>query len=71
MYAAGALGSGAINPAIPASLGAGAAAYTSPVQKALVKLATERPELAPQIAERLNALAAPATAGFIPNRMSD
>jgi len=71
LYGAGALGSGFVNPAIPAGLGAGAAAYTSPVQNALVKLATERPDLAPQIAERLNALAAPATAGFIPNRMGE
>lgn len=71
MYGAGALGSGFVNPAIPVGLTAGAGAYTAPIQNALVKLATERPDLAPQIAERLNALAAPATAGFIPNRMGN
>ena len=42
----GALGTGAINPAIPASLIAGAGMYSRPVQNALVSAVTKRPQSA-------------------------
>lgn len=46
-----AVGAGVINPAIPASLAAGGAMYTRPVQNALVRMITERPQSANVIAE--------------------
>lgn len=49
----GAIGSAAINPAIPIGLGVGGLAYTAPMQKALVALMTQRPELAKKIAPLL------------------
>jgi hypothetical protein len=49
----GALGSYLINPAIPAGLVGGAAMYTSPAQKFLGALATNRPELAKPIASAI------------------
>jgi len=48
-----ALGAGAVNPAIPVSLIGGAAAYTSPVQKALVAAIANRPQGAGRLAEML------------------
>ena len=45
-----------IDPVLASSVIAGSGAYTRPVQKALVNALTSRPELAPQVAERLNAL---------------
>lgn len=44
------LGGGAMSPAIPAALGAGAAAYSSPLQGLLVHLAATRPQAAQPIA---------------------
>lgn len=62
---AGALGSGAISPAIPAALVGGAAAYSAPVQNALVYLLTKRPEMAPQVSNYLRQLSGPATVAGI------
>lgn len=53
MYGAGALGTGMVNPAIPAALLGGAALYTSPLQRALVGAASSRPALAQPSAELL------------------
>ncbi len=50
---AGALASGALNPAIPAGLLAGAAAYTPAAQNALVYLLTNRPDMAPAAANAM------------------
>lgn len=55
----GGLAAGAVHPAIPAGLVAGAAAYTPPVQNFIVKLLTERPEMAPDVANYLRRLVAP------------
>ena len=52
-YGAGALASGAINPAIPLGLAAGAAAYAPPVQNFLVALLANRPEAAPAVANAI------------------
>lgn len=52
----GALGSGAISPAIPIGLGAGALAYTSPVQRALVGAVSSRPASAQQTADLLRTI---------------
>lgn len=41
----------AINPAIPVAMGAGAAAYTGPVQRALVAAASTRPQSAEAVAD--------------------
>lgn len=49
----GALGSGAINPAIPAGLVGGAALYTAPVQRALVGSVASRPQSAQATAQAL------------------
>jgi hypothetical protein len=51
IYGVGALGSGAINPMIPASLIAGAGLYTKPAQSFLNALVSSRPELAVQAAQ--------------------
>lgn len=51
---AGALGSGMINPAIPASLIAGAGAYSSPAQNFLRYLAATRPQNAQSVANQVN-----------------
>lgn len=57
----GALGSAAINPAIPAALAAGAVAYAPPIQNALVYLLRTRPQAAPEIANAVrNYLVGPA-----------
>lgn len=53
MANAGALGSAALHPAIPAALAAGAAAYAPPVQRALVAAVSRRPDIAPELANRL------------------
>lgn len=47
----GALGSGAVSPAIPAGLLAGAAAYTSPAQRLGLLLAASRPQSAQGLAQ--------------------
>lgn len=52
----GALASGVMSPAIPASLVAGGAMYTKPIQNALVKAIARRPEKAAAVANRLAAL---------------
>ena len=57
LFNLGALGSYAINPAIPAGLAAGGAAYTAPVQNALVSMVARRPEAAAALGARLNAMA--------------
>lgn len=49
----GALGSGALNPAIPLSLAAGAGLYTAPVQRALVASVASRPQSAQAAAQAL------------------
>ena len=49
----GALASGAVNPAIPIALAGGAAAYTSPIQKALVAAVSKRPKDAARLAAML------------------
>lgn len=53
MYNVGALGSYLVNPAIPASLLAGASLYTSPLQRLLVASASARPALAQPTANAL------------------
>jgi len=50
---AGALGTGFVNPAIPASLLAGGAAYLSPAQRLLVTMAASRPQSAQGAANAL------------------
>lgn len=51
---AGALGSGLVNPLIPAGLLAGAGAYSAPVQRALLAAVSSRPQSAQPIAGLLN-----------------
>lgn len=53
MWGGGALATGVLNPWIPASLLAGAGAYTGPVQRLLVGAASSRPQSAKAIAEAL------------------
>lgn len=53
LISAGALGSGAIAPAVPAALLGGAALYTSPLQRALVGAASSRPQGAQAVADAL------------------
>jgi hypothetical protein len=53
LYAGGALGSGLVNPAIPASLLAGAGLYLSPAQRLLLSAASSRPAAAQPAAESL------------------
>lgn len=53
MLSGGTLGSYFLNPAIPASLLAGAGAYTGPMQKLLVGAASSRPKSAEAIAKAL------------------
>lgn len=53
---AAALGTGVINPAIPAALVGGAAAYQAPIQNFLRYLATQRPDVAPKVANKLREL---------------
>lgn len=50
----GALGSYMLHPGIPLALGAGAAAYSSPIQSALRAVVSSRPQAAQSIAEVLN-----------------
>lgn len=57
------VGAGYINPAIPAALIGGAAAYTPPVQNALAALIARRPEMAPVVANYLRQLSTPAAVG--------
>lgn len=52
----GALASGAISPAIPASLLLGSGLYTQPAQKAAAALLTQRPAWAPLVADELRLL---------------
>ena len=59
MWGVGGLATGAINPAIPAALIGGAAAYAPPIQNALVYLLTRRPDLAPRLAEMTRQFAGP------------
>lgn len=65
----GALSSYAINPAIPATLLAGAALYSKPVQNMIVNAVTRRPELAEPIAKLIsesgNKITPAATAGML------
>lgn len=69
LYGTGALASGAVNPAIPASLLAGGALYTKPVQNLLSSSVSSRPELAVPLAEFLRQngkyVAPAATAGLL------
>jgi len=51
---AGAIGSGLLNPAIPASLLGGAALYSAPAQRALLAAVASRPQAAQPIAGLLN-----------------
>lgn len=51
---AGALGSGLVNPLIPAGLLAGAGAYSAPVQRALLAAVSSRPQSAQAVAGLLN-----------------
>jgi len=53
----GALASGFYNPAIPLGMGAGAAAYSRPAQKAIQGLLTQRPELLRQLGQNVEGLA--------------
>lgn len=57
MMNVGALASGFVNPAIPMGLGAGAAAYSQPAQKAIQSLLTQRPDLLRQIGRQTGELA--------------
>lgn len=61
MMGAGALATGAINPAIPAALVGGAAAYTPQVQNFLRVLTANRPDIAPQVRNYLRKIAPYAT----------
>lgn len=64
---AGILGSSAlVNPAIPLGLVGGAAAYTRPIQNALVALVAKRPDMAPVVANYLRQLTVPASAVTVP-----
>lgn len=61
LAAAGALGAGAINPAIPSALTAGSLAYVPQIQNALVAAIANRPDTAPAVANALRRyLAGPA-----------
>lgn len=76
ILAAGGLGAaGYANPLLLGAGAVGSAAYTRPAQKALVNALTSRPEIAPQVAERLNALgsseALARLSGLGTNRMGD
>lgn len=51
---AGALGSGLVNPLIPAGLLAGAGAYSAPVQRALLAAVSSRPQSAQAVAGLFN-----------------
>ncbi len=66
MLAAGTFGAGTINPLIPAAAVSGAAAYTSPVQNALVSLVTKRPEFAKALASEVNRLGGSKGAQTVP-----
>jgi len=73
LMAAGTVGGASmLSPAALGGLAAGSAAYTRPVQNALVKLATSRPEKAAQIAQQLNMLSSQAAApgAIVSNRMA-
>lgn len=59
-WGGGALAAGGLSPAIPGALIAGAGAYTPPVQNALRYLLTQRPDMAPAVANYLRQLASPA-----------
>jgi hypothetical protein len=61
-----AIGAGAINPAIPAGLAAGGAMYTRPVQNALVKMLTERPQSANAVADILRQISPYGAAALAP-----
>jgi len=61
-----AIGAGAINPAIPVGLAAGGAMYTRPVQNALVKMLTERPQSANAVADILRQLSPYGAAALAP-----
>lgn len=64
---AGALGTGVLHPAIPASLVASGAAYSQPAQNFLRHLVATRPAYAPQVAnliEQYGALSAPLAGGM-------
>ena len=69
----GALASGTVSPAIPASLAIGGAAYTRPIQNALVKAVASRPEKAAAVARRLNALSSRggSTPAILANKLSE
>jgi hypothetical protein len=63
LMGAGALGSGFINPAIPAGLLGGAALYSNPIQRGLTFAVTARPQIAQPIAQTLRQ--APAGLGLL------
>jgi hypothetical protein len=65
-WGAGALAAGGLSPAIPVGLAAGAAAYTAPVQNALVALLRNRPGKAPEVANYLRRLTAAGTVVTVP-----
>ena len=71
MLGVGGLASGAVNPAIPAALVGGAAAYTPAVQNFLVALATKRPDQAAKLAEMLRKSTPYITAGAAPAAVRD
>lgn len=66
---------GYMNPLVLGGVAAGGGAYTRPAQKALVNALTSRPDIAPKIAERLNALGSSADlarlGGISANRIGD
>lgn len=68
MLGMGAVASGALSPAVPIGLGIGAAAYTSPIQRALVSAAADRPDLALKLAQQLRSgvpMLAPTTGNIL------
>lgn len=70
LYGGGALASGAVNPLIPASLAAGGAAYTQPVQNALVNLVSKRPEFAKALAQEINMIGSSKPAQAVPSMIA-
>jgi len=67
---AGGLGTGFISPTIPAGLVAGGAAYTQPVQNALVNFVSKRPEFAKALAQEINMIGASKPAQAVPSMIA-
>ena len=60
LVAGSGLMAGLLHPAIPSSIAAGSVAYTPPIQNLLRYLLTQRPDIAPAVADYVRQLTAPA-----------